>query len=161
MTKEFKGQSGAKIVINEAEWDEVKTLKNCIFKEILKYNLDIDMTGVTTLAELKDALGKSIPNAINLVKNIALGCDSSPDFEKAVFACLKHCLYDGIQITDNLFNDKKESRKDYYIILQACLEVNIYPFFTWLETIISVFKQYYKKIESDLNTQQTQTSSDQ
>ena len=50
--KEFKGCNGAKIVINEAPWGDVRKLKKVLAIELLKLGIDID----------KEFLGQSEEN---------------------------------------------------------------------------------------------------
>ena len=70
MVKEFKGNNGAKIVINSASFKEATKLKNCIAKELLKQNINIGNS--KSLSALKDELNNSVPQLINMLKNIVL-----------------------------------------------------------------------------------------
>ena len=132
MTKEFKGQSGKRIVINIASFKESAQLKACIAKELLTQN--IDLGNADSLAGLKDELNNSVPKLLNTAKNLLLSCEVSEEFNKALFNCLQHCTYDGIQITEELFDPhcKPEAREDYYTIVFECIKENILPFFKGL-----------------------------
>jgi len=130
MTKEFKGQSGKRIVINIASFKESAQLKACIAKELLTQN--IDLGNADSLAGLKDELNNSVPKLLNTAKNLLLSCEVSEEFNTALFNCLRHCTYDNIKVDERLFDDVPEAREDYYTIVFECIKENILPFFKGL-----------------------------
>lgn len=130
MVKEFKGQSGKRIVINIANFKESAQLKACIAKELLVQN--IDLGNADSLAGLKDELNNSVPKLLNTAKNLLLSCEVSEEFNKALFNCLQHCTYDNLQVREQLFDDVPEAREDYYMIVFECIKENILPFFKGL-----------------------------
>lgn len=130
--KEFKGCNGAKIVINEATWGDVRRLKKVLAIELLKLGIDID----------KEFLGQSEENLMvgsklfQLLKDVYLTLEASDDFNNEIMNCLQYCHYDNIQIKEQLFDDKPEAREDYYDMVIGCLEVNLAPF---IKKILSKF----------------------
>ena len=122
MGKEFKGQSGKRIVINIANFKESAQLKACIAKELLKQ--EIDLTQFDSFESLKKEFNK--------LKDILLGFEISEEFNAALFDCLRHCTYDNIQVKEQLFDDVPEAREDYYTIVFECIKENILPFFKGL-----------------------------
>lgn len=130
--KEFKGCNGAKIVINEATWGDVRKLKKVLAIELLKLGIDID----------KEFLGQSEENLMvgsklfQLLKDVYLTLEASDDFNDEIMNCLQYCHYDNIQIKEQLFDDKPEAREDYYDMVIGCLEVNLSPF---IKKILSKF----------------------
>ena len=130
MVKEFKGQTGKRIVINVASFKESAQLKACIAKELLTQNIDIG--NADSLAGLKDELNNSVPKLLNTAKNLLLSCEVSEEFNKALFNCLQHCTYDNIKVDERLFDDVPEAREDYYTIVFECIKENILPFFKGL-----------------------------
>ena len=130
--KEFKGYNGAKIVINEAPWGDVRKLKKVLAKELLKLGIDID----------KEFLGQSEENLMvgsklfQLLKDVYLTLEASDDFNDEIMNCLQYCHYDNIQIKEQLFDDKPEAREDYYDMVIGCLEVNLAPF---IKKVLSKF----------------------
>ncbi len=130
--KEFKGCNGAKIVINEATWGDVRRLKKVLAIELLKLGIDID----------KEFLGQSEENLMvgsklfQLLKDVYLTLEASDDFNDEIMNCLQYCHYDNIQIKEQLFDDKPEAREDYYDMVIGCLEVNLSPF---IKKIVSKF----------------------
>ena len=130
--KEFKGYNGAKIVINEAPWGDVRKLKKVLAIELLKLGIDID----------KEFLGQSEENLMvgsklfQLLKDVYLTLEASDDFNDEIMNCLQYCHYDNIQIKEQLFDDKPEAREDYYDMVIGCLEVNLAPF---IKKVLSKF----------------------
>ena len=130
--KEFKGCNGAKIVINEATWGDVRKLKKVLAIELLKLGIDID----------KEFLGQTKENLMvgsklfQLLKDVYLTLEASDDFNDEIMNCLQYCTYDNIQIKEQLFDDKPEAREDYYDMVIGCLEVNLSPF---IKKILSKF----------------------
>ena len=130
--KEFKGYNGAKIVINEEIWGEVRKLKKVLAIELLKLGIDID----------KEFLGQSEENLMvgsklfQLLKDVYLTLEASDDFNDEIMNCLQYCTYDNIQIKEQLFDDKPEAREDYYDMVIGCLEVNLAPF---IKKVLSKF----------------------
>ena len=130
--KEFKGCNGAKIVINEATWGDVRKLKKVLAIELLKLGIDID----------KEFLGQTEENLMvgsklfQLLKDVYLTLEASDDFNDEIMNCLQYCTYDNIQIKEQLFDDKPEAREDYYDMVIGCLEVNLSPF---IKKILSKF----------------------
>lgn len=130
--KEFKGCNGAKIVINEATWGDVRKLKKVLAIELLKLGIDID----------KEFLGQKEENLMvgsklfQLLKDVYLTLEASDDFNDEIMNCLQYCTYDNIQIKEQLFDDKPEAREDYYDMVIGCLEVNLSPF---IKKILSKF----------------------
>lgn len=89
-------------------------------------------------------------NILNKLSEVLLNLDTSDDFEKAVFDCLKYCIYDfmgkNIKITPQLFDDIPEAREDYYEIVTKCCEVNLRPFFN---SLITELKTRFGQMETN------------
>jgi hypothetical protein len=135
MAKEFKGQNGKRIVINTASFKEATALKKAIEKELLKTNVSLD---VKSLQEINEKY--SMIEFLNLAKNFIFSCETSDEFERVLFECLKHCTYDNIQIKEQLFDDVPEAREDYYMIVFECIKENVLPFFKSLLSKFSILK---------------------
>ena len=146
MVKEFKGQSGARIVIHPATFKEATALKKCIEKELINAKIPFDLGKVNGLKEAKDELNKhSLAELIEMLKNVVLSCDTSEDFEIALFKCLEYCTYKDIQIRETLFDDIREAREDYYTIVFECIKENVIPFFKGLLSKLSILKPINEK----------------
>lgn len=141
--KDFKSEvTGNRIVINSASFREVLALKQVILNELSKNPLGIKLTGGANLLLEKEV---DFVGVIEFVKNALLSIDSSPEFEEAIFNCLKYCTYKNTyKVDQELFDNpqvKKEAREDYYTIMVACLEENLNPFF---KSLISAWKMLIK-----------------
>lgn len=140
--KEFKGCNGAKIVINEATWGDVRRLKKVLAEELLKLGIDLDKGFFG--ADKKDLfIGSKL---FELIKNVYLTLEASDKFNDEIMNCLKYCTYDNIQIKESLFDDKIEAREDYYDMVIGCLEVNLAPF---IKKIYSKFMEQMKLSDND------------
>lgn len=130
------GQKSVKIV--PASFKDASALKRAVMKIALDSNLiknaqvinigNIDSTGILT----------------GLIQSI-IGLDTSDEFESALMACLRVCIYDNKHsITPQLFDDVPELREDYYEIVTKCCEENLRPFF---KSLVSELKTRFNQME--------------
>ena len=123
-------QNGTEITIVPASTKSVFRLKREVIRH-LKNKGFIDEIGNGNISGLK------LSSVLDLIVDI----DSSEEFEKAIFECLKVCIYDAngkrLKITEQLFDDIPEAREEYYEIMTKCAEVNLRPFFKSLFTEFS------------------------
>ena len=135
--KEFNAtNTGNRVIISCASFEDVKRLKQVILKEIMKSPLGINIVGkVNNLFETDINLS----GIIEFIKNLLIGLDASDEFEEAIFKCLIRCTYKTTyKIDKDLFDTKcPEAREDYYEIITACIEENLNPF---IKSLISVLK---------------------
>lgn len=122
---EFITNNGQKkVIINTATFKEMCNLKKEAMKCIQQAS--------EVLNDLKDI---TTTGALDAIIKVLIAADTSSDFEKALFECLKHCLYDEFYpINEKLFEDKPEAIEDYYEIVAKCIEENLRPFFKSLVT---------------------------
>lgn len=125
--KEFKGNTGARIVINEADFKTVKKLRKCLAEELKKININIG--NPQSLKELKDEFNGDVNKWINILKDCILGLECSEDFECVMQELFNVCTWNNIRISDELFDDKIEAREDYDIIRFEVVKINLLPFF--------------------------------
>ena len=121
--------SGAKVVVNIADFDDAMTLKNAIASELAKGKLQLEGLTQGDL-DIQNMMSLDM-KVIEPLLQVALTIDSAPEVNKAIFVCLEKCLYNGEKITKQTFNPE-EARADYYEIVIACLKVNLTPFFKGL-----------------------------
>lgn len=122
-----------KVEINVSSWKNVTNLKQVIYKILGDNVKSIDTSGNI--------------NFIEVFPQILISCETSPDFEKAVAACLSDCIYDGFfKIDERLFNDKPDARQDYYEILSHCVEENLRPL--W-KSLVTELKKRLAQIPND------------
>lgn len=108
-----------KVVINRATFKDASNLK----KEVMKCLLTLK--GVDVFNFKMDDKTK----VLDLIIELLISADTSEGLERALFGCLKNCLYDEFYaITPEFFDDKPEAIEDYYEIASKCIEVNLRPF---------------------------------
>ena len=143
---EFTTQNGQKdCMITAASFKDAVNLKKAAMKCLLNVDtlkgINFDNLQGLDSSKVFDALGQLIVNM-----------DVSEEFEKAVFACLANCTYDGFfKINMQLFDDKPEAREDYYEIVSKCCEVNLSPFF---KSLVSELKQRFKAVTENIQEQE-------
>lgn len=121
MTAEFKGLSGADIIIRVAPFKDAMALKNTIGAELARNGINLpDLDFGENGSDVKDVL----PAILNAV----LTLDSSPKVNEAIFSCLARCTYNGEKISEDTF-EEVEARGDYYEVVVSCLKENLAPFF--------------------------------
>lgn len=129
------GQKSVKII--PASFQDAINLKKAAAKCLLDAGIikNFDFQGLE--------LSALIDNAVELL----FTAETSDVFEKAVFECLKSCVYDDkYKITAQIFDDKPEIREDYYEIISKCVEVNLRPFF---KSLVSEFKTRFNQTNTD------------
>ena len=139
---EFTTQNGNKeCVITAASFKDAVNLKKATMKCLLDAN-------VLNSIDLDNLKGLDITKVFDVLGQLILNMDVSEEFEKAIFACLSNCTYDGFyKITMQLFDDKPEAREDYYEIVSKCCEVNLRPFF---KSLVSELKQRFQTLTENL-----------
>lgn len=133
---EFVTQNGIEVNIITAPTRSVMRLKREVIKHLKnKGFIDKIQGGNLTSIQLTDVL------------DLFIDIDTSEEFEKAVFECLKVCIYDTqgkkLRISEQLFDDIPEARDDYYEIISKCCEENLRPFF---KSLFSAFKMHLETI---------------
>jgi hypothetical protein len=117
-------ETGKKVVIAPASFDDAFMLKSKINKALLENKID---------PEIAFASGDTY--------SLILAIDGSMEVLNACFECLKKSTYAEVRITKELF-DIEENRQDLYEILFFCLKVNVYPFY---KSLISLLKTQLAK----------------
>lgn len=139
---EFITQNGQKQVeIKTASFKSASNLKKTAIK-----NLSLSGIKLDNISEINGEI------LFTKLIDLLISLDSSDEFEKALFECLSGCIYDKFyKITPQFFDDKPESREDYYEIVAACCEENLRPFF---KSLVSALKQKFAKTETIENPEQ-------
>lgn len=122
--------SGAKVVINVADFKSSMALKNAIASELSRGQFSLGSLDGDIEGFLEMDTSKLEP----LLKG-ALLLDSSEKVNEALFKCLIRCTYNGAKITEETF-EAEEARADYYEIVLECLKVNLMPF---MKSLVSKF----------------------
>lgn len=142
--REFKGNSGVKIVINSAPMKTVKRLRRCIANELLKHSIDVG--NPNSLSDLSKIFNDNKTKYLNMIKDILLGMEVSEEFESVIYDCMKECTYKSIKITEQLFDDIPEAREDYDLIVREVIQENLTPF---MKGLTGMFAVHSNTTESD------------
>jgi len=129
---EFKAPSGAKVIINPADFKDSIDLKSAITGEIAKSTIDIDLSDLTQETDITD------------IVKLFMVLDSSPSVYNAVFKCLVRCTHNGEKITELTFDDVN-NRQDYYEIVFHCIKENLSHFLVGLRSRLSIIMQSMSK----------------
>lgn len=133
------------------------TTQNCALTVVIKAASFHDAIGLKKAAAkcLLDAgviknldfKGLEIASLFDKIAELLFNAETSNEFERALFECLKVCYIEenGIKnkITAQLFDEKPEIREDYYEIVAKCVEVNLRPFF---KSLLTEFKTRFALI---------------
>ena len=122
--KEVTLPSGAILTVNEAPFEDAKSLHQVFLKEFS--NVDMG-SGVE--------LGSMLKNAFCLIA-------SSREFERALQKCVDRCLYNGEKITNEVF-EPSEARADYTEVVYHVAFENLNPF---MKGLFSRYSEVIKKM---------------
>jgi hypothetical protein len=125
--KEFYTDKGVRVVINPAPTRMAKQLKQVILKQLRKH--DIEIGDSKSISDMLNYFRKNSSQFINLLKNVWIDLETDDDFERIVSACVEKCTFDGIGITDDLFDNKEEAKEYYMQIRYDCVIETLKPFF--------------------------------
>ena len=117
--------NGSKADIKILPFQEAIELKNVLFKSIADSKISMNsLKGIQTDTLITIELIEPLVNSVLFV-------DSNPKFNEVLMKCLGRCLYNGVKITYQTF-EEIESREHYYPIVIELIKVNIIPFFKGL-----------------------------
>lgn len=109
-TKVVMLDSGAKLEIMLALFDDGKALCNAVMEEVKEIKIDAGQFGVETM--LKDLF--------------CVVC-SSKKVEAALKRCMSRVTYNGLKVTDDTWQPRK-AREDYYPVSMEVFMENLEPF---------------------------------
>ncbi len=142
----FTTQNGQKeVIINPASFKDAGNLRKAAMKCLLNADALKDV-------DLNNLQSSEISSVFDVLFRLIINMDTSVEFENAAMECLKECIYDGFyKITPQLFDDKPETREDYYEIVSKCCEENLRPFF---KSLISELKTRFNHLPNNIPAQQ-------
>lgn len=120
-------ESGAILTIQIAPFSLGWKLSQVIARELAQVRLELDAS-----VDLKKLGG----NDVNTLKNVAFQLLQSETLERAVFACMEKCLYNGQRITAQTF-EPEDARQDYLPVAWEVIKVNLRPFVKNLGSLLS------------------------
>lgn len=142
-------QNGGKTIeIKPASFQDTVNLKKAAAKCLL------DAGVIKNL----DFQGFKLASLIDKIAELLFYAETSTEFEKALFECLKSCYINEngvkMKIIPQLFDEKPELREDYYEIVAKCAEVNLRPFF---KSLVTEFKTRFVRTDSSQSQESPQT----
>ena len=79
---------------------------------------------------------------VNFFKDLFCMAISSPAIEAALWTCMNRCTYNGIKITEDLF-EPVEARQDYIPVCFEVARVNIHPF---MKSLYAQYQDTFKEL---------------
>tara|TARA_R110000744_G_scaffold185884_2_gene305276 strand:- start:1242 stop:1661 length:420 start_codon:yes stop_codon:yes gene_type:complete len=112
---EFKAPSGAKVVVNPADWESTISLQSAISKDIAGNKFSLGMKNEEGEQDFSDLV------------RVAFSISGSSDVREALYSCLSRCTRSGEKITKETF-EEVEARQDFIQICIECAKINLSPF---------------------------------
>lgn len=111
--------SGNKLSIQTPRFYDVMELIRCACRELRNNNIFVDIENINGA------------DVLSMIMTLV----GSKDFDGYFWNIAKNCLYNGERITESLFDDREESRSDFFEIEYKILEATLKPFGKSLLTI--------------------------
>lgn len=132
-TKEFTLNSGKQLNVTIANWKSAVQLAQSILK-CLRHT-GVNMTQKEFMSLDFGALFSS-PNIVQIITNTALEVFIDDNIDKIFWEMATKCTYDGLRLTEDVFNNSVEARQDFYQVKFIVLRENLLPFFPKLRTTL-------------------------
>lgn len=138
MSKQLTSSKGLPIVLNYADMQDVEELIQLIAKKAKELNLE---NVVRSLTSFEEFCQQDVQTLLPLLQQIICDLESSKEFNTIVYNLLRVCTFNGIVITQQLFNDKPELREDYYTLKIEVVKFNLAPFLKKLSGKLQTISQ--------------------
>lgn len=138
MSKQLTSSKGLPIVLNYADMQDVEELIQLIAKKAKELNLE---SVVRSLTSFEEFCQQDVQTLLPLLQQIICDLESSKEFNAIVYNLLRVCTFNGIVITQQLFNDKPELREDYYTLKIEVVKFNLAPFLKKLSGKLQTISQ--------------------
>lgn len=138
MSKQLTSSKGLPIVLNYADMQDVEELIQLIAKKAKELNLE---SVVRSLTSFEEFCQQDVQTLLPLLQQIICDLESSKEFNAIVYNLLRACTFNGIVITQQLFNDKPELREDYYTLKIEVVKFNLAPFLKKLSGKLQTISQ--------------------
>lgn len=127
--KEIELASGKKLSIGIASFGNGVQLAQTILKCLKNSGFKIDQKDFLNLNF--DELFSS-PFFLDIIAKTFLEAFTDEMVDKIFWEMAKKCTYDGLRVTEELFNNSVDARGDFYQIKFSIIKENIMPFFPHL-----------------------------
>lgn len=138
MSKQLTSSKGLPIVLNYANMQDVEELIQLIAKKAKELNLESIVRSLTSFEEFCQ---QDVQTLLPLLQQIICDLESSKEFNAIVYNLLRVCTFNGVIITQQLFNDKPELREDYYTLKIEVVKFNLAPFLKKLSGKLQTISQ--------------------
>lgn len=138
MSKQLTSSKGLPIILNYADIQDVEELIQLIAKKAKELNLE---SVVRSLTSFEEFCQQDVQTLLPLLQQIICDLESSKEFNAIVYNLLRVCTFNGIVITQQLFNDKPELREDYYTLKIEVVKFNLAPFLKKLSGKLQTISQ--------------------
>lgn len=138
MSKQLTSSKGLPIVLNYADMQDVEELIQLIAKKAKELNLE---NVVRSLTSFEEFCQQDVQTLLPLLQQIICDLESSKEFNTIVYNLLRVCTFNGVVITQQLFNDKPELREDYYTLKIEVVKFNLAPFLKKLSGKLQTISQ--------------------
>lgn len=132
--KEFELLSGKKLVVNIANFGTAIQLSQALLKCLKNADIKFDKDSLNSLdfANLTEN-----PILIGAFAKAALDAFTDSTIDVVFWEMAKKCTYDGLRVTEELFNNSVDARQDFYQLKFLILKENVLPFFPQLRTTLA------------------------
>lgn len=132
--KEFELLSGKKLVVNIANFGTAIQLSQALLKCLKNADIKFDKDSLNSLdfANLTEN-----PMLIGAFAKAALDAFTDSTIDVVFWEMAKKCTYDGLRVTEELFNNSIDARQDFYQLKFIILKENVLPFFPQLRTTLA------------------------
>ena len=138
MSKQLMSSKGLPIILNYADMQDVEELIQLIAKKAKELNLE---NVVRSLTSFEEFCQQDVQTLLPLLQQIICDLESSKEFNTIVYNLLRVCTFNGVVITQQLFNDKPELREDYYTLKIEVVKFNLAPFLKKLSGKLQTISQ--------------------
>ena len=132
--KEFELLSGKKLIVNIANFGTAIQLSQALLKCLKNADIKFDKDSLNSLdfANLTEN-----PILIGAFAKAALDAFTDSTIDVVFWEMAKKCTYDGLRVTEELFNNSVDARQDFYQLKFLILKENVLPFFPQLRTTLA------------------------
>ena len=132
--KDYTLPSGKVLSVNVASFKCGTQLGQAIIRCLMRAGIKLDRE---SLKSLSIASIVQDPNFVAALTQAALDAFTDDHIDETFWEMAKKCTYDGLRVTEELFNNSIDARQDFYQVKFLILKENILPFFPNLHTTLA------------------------
>lgn len=132
--KDFTLASGKTLTINIANFGTAIQLSQALLKCIKNAGIKLDKESITNI-DFSNIVES--PFLINALVQAILDAFTDAHIDAVFWEMAKKCTYDGLRVTEELFNNSIDARQDFYQVKFLILKENVLPFFPKLRTTLA------------------------